>query len=455
MEVVSERCAGLDIHKKTVVVCSVTPDEAGHKHKERRTFATKTPDLLEMSDWLKAIGCTHVAMESTGVYWKPIYNVLEGEFELLVVNAHHLKQVPGRKTDVKDAEWIADLLHHGLLQASYVPSAPQRELRELTRYRTSLVEDRARVVNRLQKTLEDTNIKLGDVVSDVLGKSARAILEALREGERDAQRLAALAQGRVRASQEELERALQGHVTAHHRFMLREHLLRIDELDAAIRRATQEITRRMTPPDPPTQAESCKQVTPDHVPCSEPSEPEAGSQDPSQQEQKPPLSWEEAVQRLDSILGINVRAAQGILAESGLQMEQFPSAKHFASWAGVCPGNNESAGKRFSGKARKGNPHLRRLLIQAAHAAAHSKNSYLAAQYRRIARRRGPKRAVMAVAHSIAVIIYHILRNHTTYQDLGANYFDEHDRQVVEKHLVRRLQRLGYQVELQPLSEAG
>lgn len=447
MEILYERCAGFDVHKKSVQVCSIVPDEGQRRRKDYRNVATKTADILQLRDWLKERGVTHIAMESTGVYWKPIYNLLEGDFEILVVNAAHIKQVPGRKTDVRDAEWIADLLQHGLLSASFIPSAPQRELRDLTRHRTSLVEERARVVNRVQKVLEDANIKLGDVVSDVMGKAARMILSALQQGEDDPKRLAGLAQGRVRASEEELVRALEGKVTTHHRFMLGEHLRHIEELEAAIARVTDEIARRFTPPEPPAEVESAEQELAQ--------KDQASAEQEASTHEQAPLTYQEAVRRIDSVLGINERAAQGILAETGVQMRQFPSSKHFASWAGVCPGNNESAGKRHSGKTRKGNPHLRRLLVQAAHAAAHSKNSYLAAQYRRIASRRGPKRAVMAVAHSIAVIIYHILCDHTTYQDLGGNYFDQRDRQALEKRLVRRLQRLGYQVELQPLPQTG
>ncbi len=447
MEVVYERCAGIDIHKKMVQVCCITANERGQRHKEQRRFATKTQDLLDLSTWLKGEGCTHVAMESTGVYWKPVYNILEGEFEMLVVNAHHLKTVPGRKTDVNDAEWIADLLQHGLLKASFIPSAPQRELRELTRYRVSLVEERTRTVNRVQKTLEDTNLKLGDVVSDVLGKAARSILEAVRDGESDAKRLAALAQGRVRTAPEDLERALVGHVTVHHRFMLGEHLRHIDEVDAAITRVTQEIGRRLLLPDPPPEGEhGNEELTKTHIDES----PEAEIA-PSQA----PLDWQEAVTLLDSIPGINERAAQCILAEIGLDMTRFASAKHLASWAGVCPGNHESAGKRLSGKTRKGDAWLRRVLVQAAHGAAHSKKTYLAAQYSRLASRRGPKRAAMAVAHSILVIIYHVLSERTGYRELGSNFFDERDRQATEKRLVRRLEGLGYHVELQTEREAS
>lgn len=441
MELVYERCCGLDVHKKMVVACLIVPDSSGQRHKEVRSFGTTTGDLLLLRDWLVMAECSHLAMEATGVYWKPIYNLLEGAIELLVVNARHIKAVPGRKTDVRDAEWIADLLQHGLLTSSFIPPAPQRELRELTRYRTSLVQERARAVNRLQKTLEDTNLKLGDVATDILGKSARAMLEALLAGQTDPTVLADLARGRLKAKRIQLEEALVGVLKPHHRFMLTEHLALIDTLDEAISRATHEIEVRMGPPDPSPQGLQ--------------GSAEEGSEREDQKKEKPEkssLSWDEAVRLLDSIPGINPRAAQSILAEIGTDMSRFPSARHLASWAGMCPGNHESGGKRLSGKTRKGSPWLRQLLVEVAHAAAHTKNTYLSALYRRIASRRGAKIAMIAVGHAILVIIYHMLSEHTSYSDLGGNYFDERDRQATEKRLVQRLEKLGYHVERQEVA---
>jgi transposase len=442
MEIVYERCCGLDIHKKTVVACLITPDANGQRHKQVRTFRTLTADLLAFHDWLAGAGCTHVAMESTGVYWRPIFNLFEGDFTLLLVNAAHIKAVPGRKTDVRDAEWIADLLQHGLLTASFIPPAEQRELRELTRHRTSLVEDRARVVNRLQKVLEDTNIKLGDVATDILGKSARAMLEALLAGQTDPKVLAELARGRLRAKRAELEQALVGLIKPHHRFLLTELLVQIDSLEEAITRVSHEIATHMRA------QELVESDQPEHLDT--PSDPPADQSKP-----KSPLTWALAIALLCTIPGIGRRTAEGILAEIGLTMGRFPSAAHLASWAGMCPGNQESAGKRLSGRTRKGNPWLRLLLVEAAHAAAHTKHTYLSAQYHRLTARRGKKKAVVAVGHTILVIIYHVLQEQQPYAELGDNYFDERERHAIEKRLVRRLERLGYEVALTPAPSAA
>lgn len=449
MEILYPRCAGFDIHKKTVRVCVLIQQENGKVSKEFRTYATTTADLFNLLDWLLQLGCSHVALEGTGVYWQPVYNLFEGHMEVLVVNAQHIKAVPGRKTDTKDAEWIADLLRHGLLKASFIPSAPQRELRELTRYRVKLSEERAREVNRVQKTLEGMNIKLGDVVSDVMGKASRMILRSMADGESEPSRLASLAVGRVRANLAELEAALTGTISEHHRFLLREHLTQIEHLEAAVERITAEIARRFSPPDPPGDGEG--EAARESEQQRESGEPSPSSLPSSKQG----LSWEKAVVLLCSIPGISERAARGILAEIGVNMQQFPTAAHLASWAGVCPGNHESAGKRLSGKTRKGNPWVCRLLLQAAHVVARQKQGYLAAQFRRIAARRGKKRAGMAVAHSILVIIYHLLRDGVPYEEHGDTFFEERDRELTEKRLVRQLERLGHQVTLQPLPQAG
>jgi len=407
MDVLYERCCGIDVHKKMVVACLITPDATGTPTKQTRTYGTMTGDLLELMDWLVDAGCTHVAMESTGVFWKPLYNLMEGMLEIFVVNAAHMKNVPGRKTDVKDAEWIADLLRLGLLRASFIPARPQRELRELTRYRTSLLQERSAEVNRLQKTLEGANIKLSSVATDIMGKSGRDMLAALVAGRSDAAALAQLAREKL----PQLEKALRGQFAAHQRFLVAQQLAHIDGLDEIIERVSAEIAERVQP-------------------------------------------FEEAVDQVDTVTGIGRRTAEVLVAEVGTDLTRFRTAGHLASWAGLCPGNNESAGKHHGGKTRKGSPWLRAALVEAAKAAGRSKKTYLGAQYRRIAVRRGAKRAAVAVAHSILVIVYHILTKHEPYHDLGVTYFDERDRQAVERRLVKRLQGLGYEVSLRPLTAA-
>jgi len=407
MDVLYARCAGIDVHKKMVVACLITPDATGTPTKETRTYGTMTADLLEMMDWLVDAGCTHVAMESTGVFWKPLYNLMEGALEILVVNAAHMKNVPGRKTDVKDAEWIADLLRLGLLQASFIPDRPQRELRELTRYRTSLLQERSAEVNRLQKTLEGANIKLSSVATDIMGKSGRDMLAALVAGRTDAAALAQLARGKLREKLPQLEKALRGQFAAHQRFLVAQQLAHIDGLDEIIERVSAEIGERVRP-------------------------------------------FEREIAQVDTVTGIGRRTAEVLVAEVGTDLARFRTHRHLASWAGLCPGNNESAGKHKGGKTRKGSPWLRAALVEAAKAAGRSKKTYLGAQYRRIAARRGAKRAAVAVAHSILVIVYHILTKHEPYHDLGVTYFDERDRQAVERRLVKRLQALGYEVSLRP-----
>jgi len=452
VEVVYQRCCGLDVHKKMIVACLIIVAADGKRRKQIRTFGTTTAALLELLDWLKAAGCTHVGMEATGVYWKPIYNLLEGHFELVVANARHIKAVPGHKTDVKDAQWIASLLQHGLLKASFVPSTEQRELRELTRYRTTLVEERARIVNRLQKTLEDTNLKLGDVVSDITGKSAQAILRGLLAGETDPKVLADLARGRLKA-----KKALVGTIKPHHQFLLREHLDHIHQLDQSIGRVGAEIEARMGPLLPPEPEEaSGKQPEAEQAPSDEQTQAEqTSSEKQTQPANQEPLSLAQAVVLLCSIPGISQRAAEGILAEIGVNMDRFASAKHLASWAGMCPGNHESAGKRTSGRTNKGSPWLRKLLVQVALAAGRTKNTYLSAQYGRLAARRGKKRATIALGHTILVIIFHVLRDQKPYEELGSNFFDQRERLAVEKRLVQRLEKLGYDVSLQPAAHAA
>ena len=439
MDVTYTQCAGLDVHKKTVVACCITPGAKGEKELEIRTFTTMTADLLALSDWLGTKGVTHVAMESTGEFWKPIYNILEGNFELLVVNARHIKNVPGRKTDVKDAEWIAELLRHGLLRGSFIPPQNQRDLRDLTRQRTNLVQDRATVVNRLQKVLEWANLKLSAVATDITGVSARAMLEAILAGKTAPETLAELAKGRLRNKRSELERALHGHVRDHHRFLLAEHLAQLDFLDEQIVRFDAEIIRHMTPPVASSDAGAVPTDTSTDAPTDA---PDATA---------PLLTWAEAVELLDTIPGVNQRTAELLLAEIGVDMSRFPSAAHLVSWAKVSPGNNESAGKRLSGATGHGNRWLRTGIIQAAWAAIKVKKSYLSSFYHRLAGRRGAKRAIFAVAHRMLTAVYHMLTKRETYHDLGATYLDERDKTNLIKRTVKRFAQLGYQINIEPI----
>jgi transposase len=407
MEVILGCCAGLDVHKDSVEACIRRMSAGGKVEHEVRHWGTTTRELVEMAEWLSCSGVTHVAMESTGVYWKPIFNILEAQFEILLANAHHLKNVPGRKTDIRDCQWIAQLLQHGLLKGSFIPPRPQRELRDLTRQRTQLVDEMSRISNRIQKVLEDANVKLGSVVSNVVGRSGRLMLEAIIAGQVDPAELAELAQRRMRSKIPQLEQALYGKLTEHHRWLLR---LLLDQLHTS----EQFITRL---------DERIAELTRPHKPV---------------------------LDKLDAIPGVDRRVAEVLIAEIGPDMTPFPSDAHLASWAGISPGNNESAGKKRSGKTTKGSRWLRQALVQAAWAASHKKDSYFQAHARNLMHRRGRKRGLVAVAHSLLIVIYHMLKEGTDYRDLGPQFLDRLRATHLIRLHVRRLQNLGLQVTITP-----
>jgi len=415
MEEIYRHCAGLDVHKKFLVACRLHVDAQGASHKEIRRFDTMLDDLKVLRDWLAETATTHVVMESTGVYWQPVYNVLEEQFTVWLVNAKHVKNVPGRKTDVKDSEWLAQLLRAGLLQPSFIPERPQRQLRDLVRYRLSLIEERSRVANRLQKVLEDTNLKLSAVATDLQGKSAQAMLAALLGGEEDPAVLADLARGRMRSKLAELERALAGRVREHHRFLLGQLLGHLHFLDEEIRQLEERIEQELAALPP----------------------------------------FRELIPALDTIPGVDRLAAITILAEIGVDMSRFASAKHLAAWAGMAPGNNETGGKARPTKTRKGNRYLRRILVQAGHAAAHKRDSSLRAQYYRIARRRGANRAAVAVGHTILQIVYYLIVRGESYHELGSDYLERRNAAGRIRYLKRELEKLNVRVTVEPIAEAA
>ncbi|GAC1661703.1 MAG: IS110 family transposase [Ktedonobacteraceae bacterium] len=412
LSVLYARCAGLDVHKVTVVVCLLLTAPSGMVTREVRTFATTTHGLQQLAAWLASQSVTHVAMESTGIYWRPVFNLLEGRFEVILVNAQHMKAVPGHKTDVKDSEWIADLLRHGLLSPSFIPPKPIRDLRDVVRARKTLVQQRAQAITRVQKVLETANIKLSSVASDVLGKSGREMLDALLAGISDAETVANFAHGRLRAKLPALREALDGHVQDTHRVLLRHLLDQIDFLQGQLDTLLADIQERLS--------EYSKQLA-----------------------------------LLVQVPGIGLTAAATILAEIGSDMSRFASASHLASWAGVAPGNKQSGGKRLKAHTNKGNTHLRAVLAEVVWVISHTKDNYLSAQYHRLAHRIGKKRAIVAVSHSLLIIIYHMLRDSQDYHDLGPNYFETLDTTRQRDTAVRRLQALGYTVTLEEKTEVS
>lgn len=406
MDLVHARCAGLDVHKATVVGCVRVPGpRPGERQAETKTFATTLRGLRELRAWLSGHGVTQVTMESTGVYWRPVFAVLEGVVEVRLVNARHVKMVPGRKTDVRDCEWLAQLLECGLLRASFVPPAAVRDLRDLTRLRKTLIRERGHHVNRIEKVLELANIKFGTVVTDIMGKTGRAILQALSAGIDDPEQLAACAQGSIRKKRAALREAVEGKLTPHYAFLLQQHLALIDTLETHIARLDARIEVAMAP-------------------------------------------WAKAAALVQTMPGVATRAAQAILAETGMDMAPFPTARHLASWARLCPGTHESAGKRRPTTIGKGATWLRATLQEAAWAAVRTKTSYYRALYHRLKARRGPKKAIVAVQHAMLVALWHMLKHQVPHQDLGANYFDRRNTARLRRHHVHRLQQLGYQVLL-------
>jgi len=406
-------------------------DASGKARRGTRTYGTTTAELLSMSEWMATQAITHIAMESTGEYWKPVYNVLESSYEVSVVNSHHFKQVPGRKTDVKDAEWLAELLSYGLVRGSLIPPLPQRDLRDLTRQRTTLIRERASVINRLQKVLEWANIKLAGVVTDISGVSARRMLKAMVKGTDSPEALAALAKGRLCRKQTELAQALTGQIRDHHRFLLQSHLEHLEFLEQQIVEFDQHIERLI-------QEHSLADTT------------TSSSTTPTSQ----PLSWQQAMELLDTIPGVARQSAELLLAEVGVEMNRFPSVAHLCKWAGVCPGNHESAGKQYSGKTPPSNRWLRGMLVQMANAAVRCKQSYFAVVYRRIAARRGHKRAILAVAHRLLIAVYHMLRQHQPYRDFRSTVTAQSSQEQRLKKLQKQVEQLGYQVQLVPITAA-
>ena len=406
MQTMVERGCGLDVHQATVVACLLIVRKGGRVQKQMRTFGTTTRDLVNLREWLLSEGCTHLAMESTGVYWKPVYAILEGALQIVVANAQHVKKVPGRKTDVKDAEWLADLLCHGLLRSSFVPPKPIRELRDLTRYRRKLVESQAAERNRLLKLLETANIKLSSVATDVFGASGRLMLRALIEGKATPQEMAVLAKGKLRNKIPELELALEGNLQEHHRFLLELQLQRLEAAEKDLAMLEQRIQQKLEP-------------------------------------------YATQMQLLDEIPGVDWGVAAVVIAELGVDMSVFQTVSQLVSWAGICPGNNESAGKRKSSRITKGNVYLKTALVEAANAAARAKGTYLRDKFYRLKARRGYKRALVAVAHKMLVATYHMLSHNVSYNELGDLYLDKLNKHHLTRNLVHRLERLGFEVTLQ------